>query len=473
VAYSTQWREKLKKIKLEEEIDFDGYPLKEILFFLSKESQLNIIGDSSTEGMILDMSFRKGTNLFQVLEGINRAKGLKVKNIENLLILSKRISNIIDERNFIGQVIDSQYGIGIEGAKISFINGDALPAYTQKGGFFIAEDIDPGAYLINVEKHGYYSETDVIEVKPNGEKLVIELNRNGLPEKTKEEALRSKINSIKQVRITAQVIDVTDNLFEDLGFSWIYGANDSAYNKGYNANILGAGTIEGIGTVYPMGMGIVKTFNNKEDIFNLAINLLQTTQDLVIKASPSLVVLDGEIGEFKTTEEIVAGQRKIVNSNDEIEYVPIFKEAGTILKVRPIVYNDETIQLNLNLEVSDFKLKKSVQSGVYIENGGTYNEEGGSKTSRSINTVIRVKNGETIFIGGLKKTSVKNEISKVPVLGDIPVVKTFFRNEVVRNEKTELFVKIKAEIEGSYNPQIESNKYETRERTRIYPRIEF
>jgi general secretion pathway protein D len=222
-----------------------------------------------------------------------------------------------------------------------------------------------------------------------------------------------------------------------------------------------------------MGMGIVKTFNNKEDIFNLAINLLQTTQDLVIKASPSLVVLDGEIGEFKTTEEIVAGQRKIVNSNDEIEYVPIFKEAGTILKVRPIVYNDETIQLNLNLEVSDFKLKKSVQSGVYIENGGTYNEEGGSKTSRSINTVIRVKNGETIFIGGLKKTSVKNEISKVPVLGDIPVVKTFFRNEVVRNEKTELFVKIKAEIEGSYNPQIESNKYETRERTRIYPRIEF
>lgn len=65
------------------------------------------------------------------------------------------------------------------------------------------------------------------------------------------------------------------------------------------------------------------------------------------------------------------------------------------------------------IEVSNFKLKITKdESG----ESGTYNSEGGSKIGRSLETTIKIKDGETIFIGGLKKATVHNLDSKIPFL---------------------------------------------------------
>lgn len=252
---------------------------------------------------------------------------------------------------------------------------------------------------------------------------------------------------IKQVRISAQILDVTNNLFESLGFSWAYNSNklnSDSSAKDITIGLLNHSNIVGIGDAYNSSINIVRQFNNGNDILNLGVNLLESTQDLVVSARPSILVVSGEEGIFKVTEEVIVGNKKHENNNsDSVTYTPIFKEAGIILKVKPIIKNKEQIILGVLIEVSNFKLKKH---GNNSENDGTFNSEGGSKVGRSIKTTITIKDGQTIFIGGLKKAIVHNTDSKVPFFGTLPMVKFFFKNENINHEMSDIYIKLKVDI---------------------------
>ncbi|MGL4209965.1 MAG: type II secretion system protein GspD, partial [Cetobacterium somerae] len=122
----------------------------------------------------------------------------------------------------------------------------------------------------------------------------------------------------------------------------------------------------------------------------------------------------------------------------------IFKEAGIILKVLPSIKEDNSVYLDLDLEASDFKLKKSFKPN--DENSGTFNSEGGSKISRQLKTKVRIKNNDIILIGGLKRKIDQKINSKVPILADIPAVGVLFKSRSSRLEHTDLYIKLKAEV---------------------------
>lgn len=268
---------------------------------------------------------------------------------------------------------------------------------------------------------------------------------------------------IKQVRISAQILDVTNNLFESLGFSWAYNSNklnSDSSAKDITIGLLNHSNIVGIGDAYNSSINIVRQFNNGNDILNLGVNLLESTQDLVVSARPSILVVSGEEGIFKVTEEVIVGNKKHENNNsDSVTYTPIFKEAGIILKVKPIIKNKEQIILGVLIEVSNFKLKKH---GNNSENDGTFNSEGGSKVGRSIKTTITIKDGQTIFIGGLKKAIVHNTDSKVPLFGTLPMVKFFFKNENINHEMSDIYIKLKVDIVEDENSYFDRNELHQR-----------
>ena len=268
---------------------------------------------------------------------------------------------------------------------------------------------------------------------------------------------------IKQVRISAQILDVTNNLFESLGFSWAYNSNklnSDSSAKDITIGLLNHSNIVGIGDAYNSSINIVRQFNNGNDILNLGVNLLESTQDLVVSARPSILVVSGEEGIFKVTEEVIVGNKKHENNNsDSVTYTPIFKEAGIILKVKPIIKNKEQIILGVLIEVSNFKLKKH---GNNSENDGTFNSEGGSKVGRSIKTTITIKDGQTIFIGGLKKAIVHNTDSKVPFFGTLPMVKFFFKNENINHEMSDIYIKLKVDIVEDENSYFDRNELHQR-----------
>jgi general secretion pathway protein D len=289
---------------------------------------------------------------------------------------------------------------------------------------------------------------------------------------------------LKQVRITAQILDVTDNLFEQLGFDWSYDGDGTATSNSTTGglNTVSGATTQGIGTAYTSTLELVRSFNSGEDVFGLSINMLQSTQDLAISAVPSIVVLNGEEAEFKITDEVIVGTEETEDDNDNTTTTPLFEEAGIIFKVKPIIREGvdgaDTLILTIDSELSNFNL-----DGLSSTTTGTYNEDGGSKSQRNILTTVSVKSGESLFIGGLKRAEVTNTTSKVPLLGDLPFIGFLFRSEDVSNEMRDVFIKIRAEVVTAENSEEEISlkgfkktelhrvEGDVLDHRRIYPRV--
>jgi type II secretory pathway component HofQ len=102
-----------------------------------------------------------------------------------------------------------------------------------------------------------------------------------------------------------------------------------------------------------------------------------------------------------------------------------FKQIGTILEVTPRVTHDDHIIADIDAKESD---TNGEFNGIPIED------------RRSITTTMHVKDGETIFMGGLRKRTDSTTVRKVPILGDVPVVNVLFRNNSQVERTTELLV---------------------------------
>ena len=515
----------LKKIKLEQELELKNIILSDALAVISKESGMTVIADDKAKDIVLDLFFAKGENFENILEGITLTNNLKISTINEMLVLSKRNSNISGEMALGGKVLIEGYDKGIEGVKITVQKSSSNPTYTTYGGNFAINDLNPGIYVVKFEKKGFLTSGQIINIvtvsmerdKKNSEKIKEEKDINDIMEKTFingeefyteriklvnisadevsailknsfEESIRvssiPKMNiiiivgkkdstvsavrlvkeldkEIQQVRITSQILDVTDNLFEK--------------NKGLDISLIGKAAVEGAGVSFGSGINLIRQFNDGNDILGLGINLLQATQDLVISAMPSILVADGEEGEFKITEEVIVGEEKKENDNTEkTTYTPLFREAGIILKVKPLIKENGIIFLKVMIEVSNFRLKKSEQENISSD-GGTYNSEGGSKIGRSIETTVKMKDGETIFIGGLKRAVVQNLDSRIPFLGTLPVINIFFKNQSVKREITDIYIKLKVDIEkdswekDSFDKTELHQKIKDIEERKIYP----
>lgn len=522
----------LNLIKIEEDLELKDMLLVDVVAILSKESGKSIIVEDKSKDIKLDMFFAKGENLQNILESICVANELKIKEVDNIIVLTKDKKIALGEVTLAGQILDLESSCGLEDVKIRIKDVAIEPVVTTYGGNFIINNLNPGIYMVKFEKSGYESISKIIKLEENLSNLVIKLKRinkslgaesrksfglnfnseenkktfknifnkrvrlKNIDSKEIKEILEKlygdildivileKNNSIvisgmekdvieaekfikeidrdiKQVRITSQIFDVTENLFEELGFDWLYSTSGNIDKKsGTDIGILGNSSVEGAGTVLSSGINLIRKFNNGSDVLGMGLNLLQSTQDLVITAMPSIVVTDGSEGEFKITEEVIVGEEKQENDNTEkTTYTPIFKEAGIILKVTPTIEENGIVFLKVRIEVSNFKLKK-VKNESVSEDTGTYNSDGGSKIGRSIETTVKMRNGETIFIGGLKRSASYDIHSEVPILGKVPGLGILFRNKELKKEKTDIYVRLKVEIENSEvnNEEIEFKK---------------
>lgn len=540
ICYNSNGETKNKQlslIKIEQDLELKDMMLSDVVAILSKEFKRNIIIDDKSKDIKLDMFFSKGESLKNILESICVANELKLREIDEIILLSKNKENNLDEVILAGQVVDERDRQGLKGVKITIKDLVIDSIITTYDGNFVINNLNPGIYMVKFEKVGYESTSKIIKLVENINDLEIKMRKNSDKNISQKNLLKDesisfkefcskkvrlknidfkeiekiiiriygdvvdivsleKSNSIvitgnkkfvaeveefikeidkevKQVRITSQIFDVTENLFEELGFDWLYSSSGSIEkNSGTDIGLLGNSSVEGAGSILSSGISLIRQFNSGSDILGMGLNLLQSTQDLVITAMPSIVVTDGAEGEFKITEEVIVGEEKQENDNTEkTTYTPIFKEAGIILKVTPTIEENGVIFLKIKIEVSNFKLKK-VKNENITEDTGTYNSNGGSKIGRSIETTVKMRSGETIFIGGLKRSAAYDIDSQVPLLGDVPVLGIFFKSKELKKEKTDIYVRLKVDIEEENEEKKfnEINKQvEEIENRKIYP----
>ncbi len=163
--------------------------------------------------------------------------------------------------------------------------------------------------------------------------------------------------------------------------------------------------------------------------FSVAMDILKQQSNTNLVSSPQVTTLDnqeaeiivGKVVPIATYEHLpLAGTLQITGYTEQ--------KIGVRLLVTPRFASDSTIVLTVNPEVSEI-----------VEYRGQFNERPVTST-RSATTQIIVKSGETIMIGGLIATLERKVEKKVPILGDIPLIKFLFTHKSDFKEKVDLMI---------------------------------
>jgi general secretion pathway protein D len=158
-----------------------------------------------------------------------------------------------------------------------------------------------------------------------------------------------------------------------------------------------------------------------------------------VLAKPKILVNDGQVGIIKTADTTnvqITGQTIVGGTTSNIvtstSYQPY--NAGITLTIQPNISEGDLLLLIIKLERTDFV---NVVAGQITPP---------NTTSSNIDTTVTVPNNRTIILGGLLKLNQGKGSTKVPLLGDIPIVGGLFRSTANKDDDSKLYVFVKANI---------------------------
>lgn len=156
-----------------------------------------------------------------------------------------------------------------------------------------------------------------------------------------------------------------------------------------------------------------------EMYYAATLNALVTDGKAKVLARPNITTLQGHEAVINIGGEVPVPTVATTNSTTTTSIT--YRQAGIILRYTPRVNADGRITAQVHTEVS---------SPLYVDELKAYRFQ-----KRSADTTVRLKDGETMVIGGLIGSEESRSLSKVPFLGDLPILGAFFRN--VRTSKTD------------------------------------
>jgi len=199
-----------------------------------------------------------------------------------------------------------------------------------------------------------------------------------------------------------------------------------------------------IGTDFKKTGGGSIRFGLMNDMIDLdiALTLLTSQVEAKLLANPRVLVLDNETASIKIVTEIPYSEslQTIGASGMTIARVR-FKEVGVQLLVTPHVAREDMIRLKLKPEFGVQATPQEIKTGVALQAPAV--------NTRTLETVALVKNNQTVVMGGLRKKETSKDITKVPILGDLPLLGGLFRYETEDDKINELVVFITPKIVSS------------------------
>jgi pilus assembly protein CpaC len=179
-------------------------------------------------------------------------------------------------------------------------------------------------------------------------------------------------------------------------------------------NILAAGTTLGMAG-HLLGLDLLST-----------LNLAETDGLATVLAEPTLTALSGETASF------LAGGEFPIPVSQSLGAVTIeYKQYGVGLAFTPVVLEDGRISMRVRPEVSQLSDAGSVTLNNFVVP---------ALTTRRAETTVELGSGQSFMIAGLLQNTNSNNISKAPVLGDLPILGALFRSTKFRRQETELVI---------------------------------
>jgi pilus assembly protein CpaC len=251
------------------------------------------------------------------------------------------------------------------------------------------------------------------------------------------------IKEFRQIELDVIVAEVSLVKLRDIGFDFVQQAGNTTASTFIGSQSGFGGVLSGVAG--GPASGIFRYVNGSYSLTTL-YRMLQNKDVTEILAQPRLVMKNGRTGGF-----LAGGEFPVVQTTANTFEVE-FKPFGVRLNFVPTLNWSDRIDLRVYPEVSELDPIVNV------------NGVPGLKVRRTVNRV-EMKEGEALVIGGLLNRKIIKDLTKFPLLGDIPILGTLFRSTRFRNEETELvFVitpRIVSAMKSGEKPQLPSlEKYD-------------
>ena len=269
---------------------------------------------------------------------------------------------------------------------------------------------------------------------------------------------------LPQVLIEASIVAVDDGLEKQLGIKWngmegvsgyIGPQNQVADNNNNNAiaQMMGGQNNNVVGNPEGKTNGSLPDFFKYGGTWNFAnvqalLKAVETDNKSQILSRPRVITVTGKTSSIHVGDEIPYSSGTSVTDGGTTTSSVSFKEVGIKLDVTPVVnLKDNTIQLNVVPEVSQW-VRDVVMGNNIVPQVST----------RRAESTIKIKNGDTMVIGGLIENKSVNDVYEVPLLSRIPLVGRAFRSKTTNNTKTNLIILLTAHIVDENHKSIVTKK---------------
>jgi type IV pilus assembly protein PilQ len=426
-------------------LNFQNVEVRAVLQVIADFTGLNIItSDTVTGSLTLRL---KDIPWDQALDIIMQTKGLDMRKNGNVVLIAPREELAVKER----QQLESRQQI----SELEPLQTEMFQLNYQKA--------DAVQKLISDEKQKMLSKRGSAVVDPRTNILFVQDTAARLEEVRR--VIRQIDVTVRQVLIESRIVIASDKFSRQLGVRLGVQTGftlQRRYAGGFGGTLSTTPVVTCSGTIctretrtqtpYELASGIANA--GYSDSPQLNVNLPvpnpagQLALTLINLGSGNLINLELSALEADTLGKVISSPRVVTSDNQkahieqgtEIPYVTPgsanapatvqFKKAVLALDVTPQITPDNRIIMSVEIR------KDAVGQFVPVQGGGSVP----SIDTKNVTTQIAVNNGDTAVIGGIYEEIINNNVTKVPLLGDIPILGYAFKQTGKGIDKTELLI---------------------------------
>ncbi len=403
-------------------LDFQDVPVRQVLQIIAQINGFNLVTTDTVNGAVtLNLN---NVPWDQALDMILNIRGLDKRIQGNILLIAPR-----DELNA-QEAAELQAQQQVQ-KLVPLSNKNIAVNYAK------ASDL---ATLLRSANGGLLSSRGSVAVDERTNTLLLRDTNDSIA--AIETLLATLDVPVKQVRIESRMVTVRDNLDKQLGVQWGLTAQNGSFRTAGSAAANNATTIGGetdlsqrLNVSLPVtspagriGLQVAKLMDGT--ILDLELSALESENKGEIIASPRITVANQQEAYIEQGTEIPYVQATSSGATS-VE----FKKAVLSLKVTPHITPDNRIILDLTVTQDTRGETVTTPTGPAV-----------AIDTQEIKTQVLVQNGETVVLGGIFQQINTDDVAKVPILGDMPIVGRLFKNEVNIEQKRELLIFVTPKI---------------------------
>lgn len=460
-------------IDIEPRFDIKVHRAKIRQFFMGlvEDSNYNMILHPKVKGRItLDL---KNVNIADVMEVVRDVYGYDYEQTKtSYSVFPNTMRTRIFTMNYLnvnrtgdsnmsvssGQVTESVTGSGDTASKSQSVSGSSINT-ESKSDFW--NELKASLSAIVGNKKGRN-----VVVSPQSGMVIV----RALPHELR--AIEKYINKTqsfvqRQVIIEAKILEVELNERFQSGINWAQlatsGNNSALIGQTGGGSIFGGAGVTNIagnvGNLNPAALSQISgtTASAFGGVFSLALNagsdfsafieMLKTQGDVQVLSSPQISTVNNQKAVIKVgsdeffitdVQSNTSTTTATASTQSNVELTPFF--SGVALDVIPQISESGEIVLHIHPTVSTVTEKIK---DISISTGTSLSVPLAVSSIRESDSIIRAKSGQVVIIGGLMQNSVEDRVSKVPLLGDIPLLGALFRHTQEISKKSELVILLK------------------------------